>query len=95
MSGNYPAGVTDNDFTHESGDVCDHSAPICLACEEEDARARAAESIEQEADTATNALMSGAGLSVRALVRRAYLMGRHDSNARTLDELIKRARGEA
>lgn len=30
MSGNYPAGVTDNDpyFTDESGDVCEHSAPI-------------------------------------------------------------------
>lgn len=41
MAGNYPAGVTDNDpyFTDESGDVCEHSAPICAACEDEDARA--------------------------------------------------------
>jgi hypothetical protein len=45
MSWNMPAGVTENDdyFTDESGDVCEHSSPICAACEKEDYMAKTAE----------------------------------------------------
>lgn len=38
---NYPEGVTDADphFTDDAGPTCEHSAPMCEACEEEDYRA--------------------------------------------------------
>jgi hypothetical protein len=50
MSWNMPAGVTENDdyFTDDSGDVCEHSSPICAACEEEDAKAKAAEELMEQ-----------------------------------------------
>lgn len=36
--------TNDTYFTDESGDVCEHSEPICAACQDEDAAAKAAES---------------------------------------------------
>jgi hypothetical protein len=44
---NLPPGCYNSDpyFTDESGDVCEHSSPICAACEEEDAKAKAAEEL--------------------------------------------------
>ena len=39
---NLPPGVYNSDpyFTQEDGDVCEHSEPICQACQEEDDRAK-------------------------------------------------------